>query len=473
MRITSRFLAAAVIAAAGAMLLQRSAERRAPPTGSSEPEPAIVASAPIDSPIVRVEDRQAPQAVAGCRSFADILDALVALGVQANEALAAKDEAVVHSLRPQVESLRAELERCVPDAPERALLALGEIRGDDMAATVRRGICLGLVQVGLELRERERSASGNRASLDALVHGILAILPHDERLTRDLGSLLESRPYLGLAHEEAVLGLVAASGEQPFLVPIASALLLTLWRNLEAEGARTPGEIASLALLFKDDANQGRRLTALRHLLVAHGGRFRDLVVQDIVARRDRALALSIGAAAAEDLPGAQALDIIERLVDIGGPHMLPAFLTLGARDAAALRQRYDQALAANLAPALRAELVTGGGFQSEGGIDLARNAFDLDPDPAVRARAMLVLTSRAGEALGAAALTAMLDDPVVGHDPAQLGQVILGLENLIGRCNPDVIARIGGRLQSRKLLPGDRKLLDSVLARAVPGGGR
>lgn len=421
-------------------------------------------------PIRRTAPEPSPR-----RDFDAILVDLVEVGVRINDALEREQHAAAQACEARVVALRAELEKDVPDAAERALLILSAIPSEDVSrpTLVRRGLCRNLVHAGLEAYQRTGASGGDRRALDALVSGILAALASDGQLARELGSLLRDQPYLGLAHEPAVLELITQAAEQPFLGSLASALLQTLWRNLERDGARTSAEIASLALLFKDDANPSRRLAALRALLTAQAGRFRELVVHDVLQRRDRGLARAVTAAAAEDLDVRSALDIVERLVDVAGHDVVPALLTLGQRDAAALHRRYEEKLADNLAPTLRAELVSGAGFAGTKGLDLAKLAFQLDPDHDVRSRAMFVLTARAGAALGEATIGAMLDDADVSGNPLRLGQIVLALENLIDSCAPDVVERLGRRLAGHELLPGDRQTLEKLLARAVPGGGR
>ena len=122
---------------------------------------------------------------------------------------------------------------------------------------------------------------------------------------KDGMELLADRPYLGIHHEEAVFDLLVMAPELPFLREVSSALLLTLWENLQESGARTGSDLASLALLFKEDVNQSRRLAALRHLLTADGGRYKELVVQEAIDRHDPALVRELALAISRKLPPA------------------------------------------------------------------------------------------------------------------------------------------------------------------------
>ena len=65
-----------------------------------------------------------------------------------------------------------------------------------------------------------------------------------------------------------------------------------------------------------------------------------------------------------------------------------------------------------------------------------------------------------------------ILDDPTIARDPSHLGSVVLALENL-EHDDVNVVARDGARLQAMALTPRSRALLDELLARSIPGGGR
>jgi hypothetical protein len=232
---------------------------------------------------------------------------------------------------------------------------------------------------------------------------------------------------------------------------------------------RTATDLASVALLFKDDTNPTRRLAALQHLL--GDARYREMVVREVVERRDGRLAREIGLSAARTLAATDAIAVLERVCHLAPQQLTGAFLHLGAGDSSALRQAYEQRLADGTASAFRAELITGAGFTGRAeDIALAQLAFRQDPHPDVRSRAMLVLTAQAGTALGEQTLMAALDDATFSADPARLGQIVLALENLAPGGDPNAIDRVAKRLLVRsELLPGDRSNLEKVLARALP----
>jgi hypothetical protein len=409
------------------------------------------------------------------RSFDDFLERLVDLGSQLTLAVQARDQDLAQELDRLSRDELEELYRYFPAPEARALSRLAGLPPDDASvpALVRRKVCLLLLTRGLQQRYEQERATGSRRRLDTLVSAMLATVPQAERLAQELGGQLVDHPYLGLVHEEAVLDLVAMTSEQPFLAELSTALLLTLWDNLSASGARTSSELASLALLFKDDANPSRRLAAFIHLLKAEQGRYRDVVLDEVCRRRERDLARELGMAAARTLEPPEALGVLRRLVTVSRDESMGAFLTLGRRDPELLRETYEELLADNVEPGLRAELVTGTGFSAmPAGIELARLAFQSDPLPKVRIRAMLVITSKASQAWGEETVGSALDDPAFATDPQNLGAIVWALDNLARSGMVNAVHRLGTRLMSRsELLPGDREQLADLLSRSLPGG--
>lgn len=471
-------VAAVVLTAVTAALTQGFATGEPPPTAT--PEDAVVADDTPSAEVVHPPAAPPPRELVAAPpppNFDELLAQLVDLALRIRERLEVDDRVTAQALDKQAKALWDELMRCRPPAEEPALFLLGEFLAEDPtpAAEIRRRLCVQLVAEGLTRRLRRFRATGERGPLDHLVTGILATVPGDEALAPALAGLLTSQPYLGLAHEDQVLDLVAAAAEQAFLVEIATGLLRTLWHNLELIGARTSTELAGLALLFKDDANPSRRLAALQHLLSARGGRFREIVVQEVVQGGDAGLARELGVAASIELDPAEALAVLQRLTPVAGASLMAAFMALGERDEVLLQRAYDEQLALDSDPNLRAELVTGAGFRgTPAAVEMARSAFDHDPDAEVRSRAMFVLTSQAGTALGEATLMAALDDPRFGDDPIRLGQIGLALENLVHHGELNAVDRVGHRLLARqKLLPADRERLEALLRRVLPGSGR
>ena len=464
---------AAALVLAGLLALPRSRgpAPAAPPPAADEAPGEPVAATPQAAPL------RTPATPAGARApldFAAVLERLVALGVEVHAALERDELERATRADREAQALCEALQVDVGDFDDRALFALLAADEDVSlpAGRVRRDVCRVLLQRGLQRRQRSTQQGGGRAALDALVTSLLRSVPQSERLARELGlQLLADQPYLGLAHEDPVLDIVAQSHDLQFLRPVACALLLTLWHNLERDRVRTGNELQALALLFKDDRNPVRRLAALQRLLEAQDGRFRELVLDEATRSRDPELARALAAAAAQTLAPRDALAVLERLGPLLGVHAMAPFMVLGQREPAVLRAAYETRLAGDVAPALRAELVTGAAFAGgEQGVAIARLAFEHDTAPEVRVRAMFALTAQAGAALGERTLQAALDDPVLGSEPRHLGQIVLALENLARQGEANAVQRVGQRLRARAaLLEEDRRTLETLLEQALP----
>jgi hypothetical protein len=403
--------------------------------------------------------------------FDSLLEKLVELGTRLTSAVDQDNRELAERLSGESRTVLEELQQSIRDPEDKALHLMTGLDPAtvDRSSRVRRRVLVLLVTRGLERRYREGRATGSQRRLDAFVLAMLPSLPLGEKLAQELGAnLLVGSPYVGLLHEEAVLDLVAMSAEQLFLRGISAELLLTLWNNLHESGARSGSELASLALLFKDDANTSKRLAALTHLLTAQDGRYRDLTLDEICSRRERGMARDLGLAAARILDPRDALAVLQQLATVTTEGMTSAFVTLGQRDPQVLRTTYESKLADNMEPGLRAELITGSGFsRTVDGVELAQLAFRADPDPAVRTRAMFVLTANARQNVGEEVLTSALDDAEYSGDPRRLGEIVVALENLASKGITNAVRSLGTRLMSRAdLLPGDRERLAKLLSR-------
>ncbi len=403
--------------------------------------------------------------------FEEYFERLVELGVQMAQALDAGDEGHALALDAQARALLQETLRRVEEPAGAALFHLTGLLVEDttLAGQVRRRVCTTLIEEQLLLWQR----GGAARRIELLVRDLLRTIPQEHAFLDELGfGLLVDRSWLGGAHEADVMEFAAAAGDDPTRGRLASALLLTLWRNLEASGARTPAELAGLAMLWQEDSDPNLRAAALQKLATVQNGRYRDLVVDNVLRARDRVLAPAVAQALAAQAPPQAALRAVERLLPLLGAHASAPLLALAQRAPQLLAQQYEQRLAGGVDAALRAELVTGCAFAGgPPGIEVARTAFAADPDPDVRMRALFGLTAQATAALGEPALIRALEDPQVKADPRRLGQVVLAFANLAQGGDPNAVARVGRLLQARRelLSPGDRATLDDLLARHLP----
>jgi len=225
------------------------------------------------------------------------------------------------------------------------------------------------------------------------------------------------------------------------------------------------------ALIFRIDANPAKRLVAMRYLLVADNGRYREFILQEAIATRDEQLISELTVTAADQLAPREAISALERLSLVTKRPQTMAFMRLSLRDSKVIFDAYEQKLADGTRPDFRAELITAAGFRNGAdGLKLAQLAFDHDPDPEVRTRAMFAIAGNADSKTGEKTLMAALDDATFSADPSRLGSIVCALQNLASAGDYNAVDRIGKRLLKRTgLLPGDRRRLELILRRVLP----
>jgi hypothetical protein len=416
-----------------------------------------------------------PTASTSPPSYASYVDRLVRMGLATSTLDADGDPRAAAESDQQARATMTELLERIPDAEQFALDALQDDEAPpagDLPGQIRRQVHNVVLSLGLERRHHIAKQDPARApALETFVAAMLALLPTSDALATELGNgQLADRPYLSLAHEPAVLQLVAMAGEHRFPAATAEALLTTLWRNLQAVGARTSDELAGLSLLLLQEGNESERRAARRRLLL--DDRYRSVLLDHVRASKDRTEAKALALIAAEQLPPKTALEVLTLAVTVGA-EPAAAFVVLGRRDPATLQQAYEHSLASDVEPKLRDLLVAGIGFSGEpAAIEVAKLAQQSDPDPEVRLRGMFALTANAPAALGEAAIQRALDDPQIGNDPQRLSAVVLALDNLARAGEINAIDRLGQRLRMTSgLTTGARLELEKILARALPGG--
>ena len=450
-------------------------------TAAPQDRVAAATSGPVAAPVAAVEPAAESAAIPQrqlipeprvARSFEDYLEELVRIGLQTGAAMEGKDEdaAKASDLRARgvFEQMLAEVDNVHVQAVRR-ISELPEPRATT-ADQLRQRVCALTIAHGLQLRLDQVTAGQPREQLDALVTGILTVLPVNPTTAQELGlRMLVDKPYLGAAHEPTVLELVDMAGAGKFDGTLATRLLTTLWHNLGRSGERSADSISRLALLWMHDANPAQRLAALEMLL--GDPRYRDMVIDIVQKSGDQQLQHGLALAAAERLPPEVALQVLEqcglRPAELMGP-----YLSLGNRHPRLLRELYERRLADNSEPAQRAELVRAAGFaRSQECLDLAQFALQSDPDRDVRISAAFVVTARAGEASGEKAIADLLDDPD-NHTARRLGTIACALRNLAHQGQINAVDRLGQRLrQMPQLGAGDRASLDALLAETLPGG--
>ncbi|MEC8252694.1 MAG: hypothetical protein VX044_05735 [Planctomycetota bacterium] len=449
--------------------------KSAPPGGdaASEIHNAVPQSAQDSpTPVARVEATPAATPARVATSFAERVRRLCVLSGR-TAALAQQDEhEAARALDDEARDLLEDTLAVIPDAGERALSMVVDIpdAADGAARAPGENIRLGVLQVILENALARRVGPGERARADSLTQAMLDTMPIGMNLAEMGDRVLHQRPYIQAVHEPTVLDLLSLASQGAFSREIATRLLLTLWDNLKEAGVRSSAELSRLALVTLDDSDPSQLVVACRQLL--SDPRFRDLAIAWLREREDPKLAGAVAALAGRELPPNDAVVVLRELAPML-QHTRGIFLSVGARAPEVVADAYRLQLAAGTHPQVRRELVMSVGMlPGEHGRSTARLALDQDPSPEVRLQAMFAHTVQGGPARAEAALHQVLDDPVIASDPSHLGAVVLALENL-EHDDANAVARVGARLQAMPLSPRSRSLLDELLARSLPGGGR
>lgn len=405
-------------------------------------------------------------------AFAARIDELVATGIRTTLLAQADDHAAATRSDDDARRQFAELMERFPDAGERALALAITLPAPTAEAdpTIGHRTVLHLVLAAdCSRRHADRTAArDDGTAIDALVHAALDVLPSGPAAQDVAGRALTDQPYLHAVHEPAVLGLVQQAAAGTFPRPLATKLLLTLWHNVQRLGERSSDELSLLALSWLGGDDPSRRTAACRQLL--GDPRYRALVLSWLREHDDRAVAAELAQVAAMDLEPTAALGLLRELTPLL-PSAPNAYLVLGFRAPEALAHSYRELLASNTQTQVRADLVTGVGMTTTPlGLEIAKLALANDPSPDVRIQAVFALTARRENTLAEAALNQVMDDPLVAQDPTRLGALVLALQNLEAADDPNVMQRVGQRLQTLPLAESSRQMLAGMLARAIPG---
>jgi hypothetical protein len=397
------------------------------------------------------------------------LGKLVDLTLRAIDALARGDTAQAKTADAEGFALVKAVLEHVGDYENRALFALTGTAGmADARAGTTRDVLERLLYFGLQKLDTF-ARGGNRGALDAFLIALLETMVPDEQVAGVCLRLLADQPYIGAAQEDAVLRLVELVPTYPWLAEPTRRLLLTLWRNLEASGARPRDTLATLALMLKDDSNPARRAAAVEHLLLSGDSSLIDFVLRDVEEQRDAVRAADLASAAASKLPVDLALAAVRRLRVVAARPLTAAAIELARRDGALVRATYAELAQEQAAPELRADLVAGLGFNPcEPNLALTKSAFDSDADVNVRRRALLALAANGAAAYGEQVVTAALADrELCGARGERLGVIVAALENMARNGEREAVARLGARLaQRRDLAPNVREALQQLLER-------
>ena len=430
------------------------------------------------APGPEVPDREAwsPPQAAALETFESVIKRLCELSDQTAKHARDDEHEAAEALDNEARAVLATAMHRFRDAGERALTMVVELPNARAGGPrpIGQNNLLGVLQVILaaELARRHETAEkfGEPSSRDELVAAALTAMPIGSN-TAEMGDrLLHQRPYLGLCHEPRVLELLRLAGQGTFSRTIATRMLLTLWENLRASGQRSSDELSHLALILLDDADPSQVIAACRQLL--GDARYRTVALAWLRERGDREIAGEVARLAGRELPPAEALAVLRALSPLL-QHTRGTLLAVGVRAPELLADAYREQLAAGTRPALRREMVMGVGMLPDAsGLEIAQLALDHDPSVEVRLQALFVFTMH-GLGVGAeAAVHQILDDPKISADPHHLDTVVLALRNLEDE-DANALARLAARIRAMPLSAKSERVLDEMLARSVPSGGR
>ncbi|MBM3974711.1 MAG: hypothetical protein FJ301_11490 [Planctomycetes bacterium] len=462
-----------LLALVGALAAVKIAAPAAPPAPTAESPPtAMVATLALPAPATPPRVAAEPPVAAPARTFDDRIDELVALGRRTAERAQDDDHDGAAASDREARARFDELMAAFADAGERALRGLVAAIDAPVDGFVQgRELVLQLVVVtACARRAADADASGDRSPIDRFVHDVLAAIPANAAMAVVGERALARQPHLRLAHETAVLRLVELAGAGAVPQATATALLLTLWDNLQRFGERSSAALAALALALVDGADPSQRLAACRHLL--RDPRYRAIALASLQTRGDRAFVADVATAVAQDLPVDDALGVLAELGPTLGraPH---AYLVCGHRDPDVVADAYRRLLADDVQPDRRADLVAGVGMaRTATGLDVARTALAHDPSPAVRLQAVFALTANADLETALAALLQAADDAALTADPLRCDGLAYALQNLERHGDADAIDRATRRLGALSLSASGRAALAAIRERALPGGG-
>lgn len=451
------------------------ADPATPAASTAELAPVAVVAAlaptpPAPAPLPRVAapaPSPAPE-----RTFDERIDELVAIGRRTADRAQDDDHEGAAASDREARARFDELMAAFADAGERALRGLAAATDAPVHGFVQgRELALQLVVVAeCARRAADADATGHRAGIDGFVHDVLATIPASAAMAAVGERALAQQPHLRLAHETAVLRLVELASASAVPQATATALLLTLWDNLQRFGERSSEALAALALALIDGAEPSQRLAACRHLL--RDPRYRAIALASLRERGDRAFVRDVATAVAQDLPVDDALGVLAELGPTLGraPH---AYLVCGHRAPDAVADAYRRLLADDVQPDRRADLVAGVGMaRTATGLDVARTALAHDPAPAVRLQAVFALTANADLETAVAALLQAADDAALTADPLRCDGLAFALQNLERHGDADAIDRAARRLGALSLSESGRAALAGIRERALPGGG-
>jgi len=340
----------------------------------------------------------------------------------------------------------------------------------DLDLAMRRVITGQLLHSALMLN-RQRSQRGNAQAGQInrdLACSILASFPVRPDLIALLGPCLDGQPYLQKSHEDQVLLLAELALGQPVMRDLVSSLLFTVWTNIRNTGAIPSDVLTSIVLAHRQSDNPSKRIAAWRFLLANANPALRELVIQQLLDKKDLGAMRILGLSVVATEEPAAALKVLKRLAPLCAGQLTSAYLTLGHKDRVLIREEYESCLAAGIFPYHRAQLINA---SVVAGCTLAKMAWDHDPELRVRRNALLILSGCGSVEQANSALHLALDSADFGGGPG-VSVVVAGFECVAGRSgNPNQISRLLTRLEANPFLAStDREVLRRIRKQYLPG---
>jgi hypothetical protein len=383
--------------------------------------------------------------------FESAIDRLCDLADRMRKHIAANRSEMVQSLDREAEAILIRIGNQFANAGERALGHLARLSDSeaDLRILDRRNVLVRVLRDDLVRRWGGVEQGGPASGLEALVHAVLGMIPSGPVLAKSLGAdLLVGQPFLGTAHETAVLGLVEDAKTESWLADIAGDLLRTLWQNMLARKERSRGAIESMALAFLERVDGAARVAAVEVLV--EEPTLREMLLERAKRHADSSLAEAIATSAAMRLDPQTALDVVRRLHAVGQIELLPACMQLGLRDQAAVRLAYEAALGDLRDPGFRANLVAGLLMTPNAeSLELLEIALREDPELEVRERALLQLSAMDDPRIGERAIDSVLSDPRFANQAGVVELCVSALSNLARRADRATLERVANRLLS------------------------
>jgi hypothetical protein len=335
-----------------------------------------------------------------------------------------------------------------PDAGPRALSRTWALT--DAGQGPRDPFVLRAAEMVIEIDFQFRRDHSPTAESDVrnLAGALLTQFPASFRHAELAHGLLVDKPYLDPTHEPHLLEILADPELDPRRTRMARELLVTLWTH----HADSPNGVRITDLLaYLDGADESLRAAAM-HRLLLHD-RYRDFVLERVIATKDSVLMGQVASILAEDVDPRVALEgIAEMISTLDAPTEWLAYGRIAERDRDLVVGDYYESLAARTRNFHRRMLVAGLAIAGEPGTEVFETAATQDPDPRTRDTALLALGTRHDSESFERVFMSLLDRE---NGDRSLQAYGAALRNHARRAEPNALDRMTTRLLALPALDG------------------